>query len=92
MLSTSAVFSALVLRTDEHPLLRLVLVRHRVALVVSTLAALLAAAVLGFQADEWLLRAGWSVAGLVSAAAAAILVMAAVRSPSARSTPARPQP
>ncbi len=92
VLSTSAVFSALVLRTDEHPLLRLILVRHRLALVTSTLAALLAAAVLGFQAEEWLLRTGWGVAAVVSAAAAAMLVMAAVRSPSARGTPATPQP
>ena len=33
VLSTSAVFSALVLRTDEHPLLRLMLVRYRLCLV-----------------------------------------------------------
>ena len=92
VLSTSAVFSALVLRTDEHPLLRLILVRNRLALVTSTLAALLAAAVLGFQAEEWLLRTGWGVAAVVSAAAAAMLVMAAVRSPSARSAPAPPKP
>jgi hypothetical protein len=92
VLSTSAVFSALVLRTDEHPLLRLILVRHRLALVTSTLAALLAAAVLGFQAEDWLLRTGWGVAGVVSAAAAAMLVVAAMRSPSARSAPAPPKP
>jgi hypothetical protein len=92
VLSTSAVFSALVLRTDEHPLLRLILVRHRIALVTSTLAALLAAAVLGFRAEDWLLRTGWAVAGVVSAVAAAMLVVAAMRSPSARSAPARPKP
>jgi hypothetical protein len=46
VLSTSAVFSALVLRTDEHPLLRVMLVRYRLWLVACTLAALFAAAAL----------------------------------------------
>jgi hypothetical protein len=88
VLSTSAVFSALVLRTDEHPLLRLMLVRYRLCLLASTLAALFATAVLGFRADRWLLQAGWALAAVVSAAAAAILIAAAVRSPPTRSTPA----
>jgi hypothetical protein len=88
VLSTSAVFSALVLRTDEHPLLRLMLVRFRLCLVTSTLAALFATAVLGFQADGWLLNAGWALAAVVSAAAAGILIVAAARSPSERSKPA----
>ena len=52
VLSTSAVFSALVLRTDEPALLRRLLVRYRLALVASTLAALFAAASLGFQASR----------------------------------------
>jgi len=84
VLSTSAVFSALVLRTDEHPLVRLMLVRYRLCLVASTLAALFATAVLGFQADAWLLNAGWTVSALVAAAAAGILIFVAARSPSAR--------
>jgi hypothetical protein len=92
VLSTSAVFSALVLRTDEHPLLRLVLLRFRLSLVASTLAALLAAAVLGFRAERWLLWTGWSVAALTSAAATAILMIAVLRSPSARSSPPPDQP
>ena len=54
VLSTSAVFSALVLRTDEHPLLRVMLVRYRLLLVASTLAALFAAAALGFRARPWI--------------------------------------
>jgi hypothetical protein len=82
VLSTSAVFSALVLRTDEHPLLRRLLVRHRVALVASTLAALFAAAALGFQADAWIIDLTWATASLVSAVAAGILMWAAVRAPS----------
>jgi hypothetical protein len=92
VLSTSAVFSALVLRTDEHPLLRLMLVRYRLCLVASTLAALFATAVLGFRAESWLLDAGWAVAALVAAAAAAILIVEAVRSPSTRSGPAPSEP
>jgi hypothetical protein len=57
-------------------------------LVGSTLAALFATAVLGFRADSWLLDAGWALAAFVSAVAAAILIVAAVRSPPTRSSPA----
>jgi hypothetical protein len=92
VLSTSAVFSALVLRTDEHPLLRLILVRYRLCLVASTLAALFAAASLGFQASAWVIDATWALAALVSVAAAGILIAAAVRAPSVRSRPAPEQP
>ena len=62
MLSTSAVFSALVLRTDEHPLLRVMLVRSRLLLVACTLAALFAAAALGFRARPWVLETTWGLA------------------------------
>jgi hypothetical protein len=81
VLSTSAVFSALVLRTDEHPLLRRLLVRYRLGLVASTLVALFAAAALGFQADGWILELTWGVASVVSAVTAGILVRAVVRAP-----------
>ena len=87
VLSTSAVFSALVLRTDEHPLLRLMLVRYRLCLVACTLAALFAAAALGFQARSWVVYTTWSLAGLVSAIAAGILIVEAIRAPSVRSSP-----
>lgn len=82
VLSTSAVFSALVLRTDEHPLLRRLLVGYRLALVASTLAALFAAAALGFQAEAWIIETTWALAAVVSAGTAGILVVAVVRSPS----------
>ena len=82
VLSTSAVFSVLVLRTDEHPLLRRLLVGYRSALVASTLAALFAAAALGFQAEAWIIETTWALAAVVSAATAGILVVAVVRSPS----------
>jgi hypothetical protein len=87
VLSTSAVFSALVLRTDEHPLLRLMLVRYRLCLVACTLAALFAAAALGFQAASWLVYTTWALAGFASAVAAGILIYEAIRAPSVRSTP-----
>jgi hypothetical protein len=85
VLSASAVFSALVLRTDEHPLLRLMLVRYRMCLVACTLAALFAAAALGLQATAWLLEVAWGVAALVSVVATGILIIAVARSPSASS-------
>ena len=82
VLSTSAVFSALVLRTDEHPLLRRLLAGYRLALVASTLAALFAAAALGFQAEAWIIETTWALAAIVSAATAGILMVAVIRSPS----------
>lgn len=82
VLSTSAVFSVLVLRTDEHPLLRRLLVRYRLALVASTLSALFAAAALGFQADTWIIEVTWGVASVVSVITAGILIWAVARSPS----------
>jgi hypothetical protein len=82
VLSTSAVFSVLVLRTDEHPLLRRLLVRYRLVLVASTLAALFAAAALGFQAESWIIELTWGLAAVVSAVTAGILIREAVRSPS----------
>ena len=81
VLSTSAVFSALVLRTDEHQLLRRLLVRYRLSLAACTLAALFAAASLGFQAAEWVVQATWAVASLVSILTAGILIWAVIRSP-----------
>jgi hypothetical protein len=88
VLSTSAVFSALVLRTDEHPMLRLMLVPYRLCLVACTVAVLFAAASLGFQADKWVIVATWAVAAVVSAVSAGILIVAAVRAPSVRTRPA----
>jgi hypothetical protein len=82
VLSTSAVFSALVLRTDEHPLLRRLLARYRLSLVASTLSALFAAAALGFRAESWIIEVTWALAAVVSAVTAGILVRAAARAPS----------
>jgi hypothetical protein len=90
VLSTSAVFSALVLRTDEHPLLRVMLVGPRLLLVACTLAALFAAAALGFRARPWILETTWGLAAAVSALATGILTVDAVRAPSLRRRPPPP--
>jgi len=87
VLSTSAVFSVLVLRTEEHPLVRLMLVRARALLAASTLTALFAAASIGFRTARWIVEGTWAVAALVSVLTAGILIVEAVRAPSAR----RPQ-
>ena len=79
VLSTSAVFSVLILRTDEHALLRLMLVRARALLAASTIAALFAAASIGFQTDDWIIQGTWALAALASVLAAGILIVEAIR-------------
>jgi hypothetical protein len=81
VLSTSAVFSVLILRTDEHPLLRLMLLRARALLAASTIAALFAAASIGFRTAEWIIEGTWGLAALVSVLTAGILIVEAVRAP-----------
>jgi hypothetical protein len=81
VLSTSAVFSVLVLRTDEHPLLRLMLVRGRALLAASTVAALFAAASIGFRTAGWIIEGTWALAALVSVLTAGILIVEALRAP-----------
>jgi hypothetical protein len=81
VLSTSAVFSVLVLRTDEHQLLRLILVRGRVLLAASTVAALFAAASIGFRTAGWIIEGTWGLAALVSVLTAGILIVEAIRAP-----------
>lgn len=81
VLSTSAVFSVLVLRTDEHPLLRLMLFRVRALLAASTVAALFAAASIGFRTAGWIIEGTWAVAALVSVLTAGILILETLRAP-----------
>ena len=81
VLSTSAVFSVLILRTDEHPLLRLMLVRARALLAVSTVAVLFAAASIGFRTAGWIIEGTWALAALVSVLTAGILIVEASRAP-----------
>ena len=81
VLSTSAVFSVLILRTDEHPLLRLMLLRGRALLAASTVAALFAAASIGFRTAGWIIEGTWALAALVSVLTAGILIFEAIRAP-----------
>ena len=81
VLSTSAVFSVLILRSDEHPLVRLMLVRARALLAASTVASLFAAASIGFRTADWIIEGTWAIAALVSVVTAVILVAEALRAP-----------
>jgi hypothetical protein len=82
VLSTSAVFSLIVLRAYEHPLLRLMLVRARMLLAASTVAALFAAASIGFRTAGWVIEGTWALAALVSVLTAGILILETLRAPS----------
>jgi hypothetical protein len=84
LLSSTAVFSALVLRSGEHPLVRLVLAPYRLCLAAATLAAVLAAATLAFGANGAVLGWCWGAGALVAALAAGILSEEVVRAPSTR--------
>ena len=81
VLSTSAVFSVLILRSDEHALVRLMLVRARALLAASTVASLFAAASIGFGTADWVIEGTWAVAALVSVVTAVILIVEALRAP-----------
>ncbi len=81
VLSTSAVFSVLILRSDEHPLVRLMLVRARALLAASTVASLFAAASIGFRTAGWIIEGTWAIAALVSVLTAGILIAEARRAP-----------
>jgi hypothetical protein len=82
VLSTSAVFSLIVLRGYEHPLLRLMLTRARMLLAASTVAAVFAAASIGFDTASWVIDGTWALAGLVSVLTAGILILETLRAPS----------
>jgi hypothetical protein len=84
LLSSSAVFSALVLRSGEHPLVRFMLARFRVCLAAATLAAVAAGATLAFRASGAVLGWCWGVGALVAALAAGILSREAARAPATR--------
>jgi hypothetical protein len=82
VLSTSAVFSLIVLRAYEHPLLRLMLTRARMLLAASTVAAVFAAASIGFDTAGWVIDGTWALAALVSVLTAGILILETLRAPS----------
>jgi hypothetical protein len=86
LLSSSAVFSGLVLRSGEHPLVRLVLAPYRLCLAAATVAAVVAGASLAFRASSGTLEWSWGIGAVVAVLAAGILTMEAARAPSARVT------
>jgi hypothetical protein len=92
LLSSSAVFSGLVLRAGEHPLLRVVLAPARLCLAIATIALVTAAGALGFHVDPDPLRWIWGIGALVAVLAAVILTLQAARAPTARRRPARDDP
>ena len=83
LLSSSAVFSSLVLRSGEHPLVPLILAPYRFCLAAATIAAVVAGAALAFQASAGTLELTWGIGALVAVLAAGILSIVAARAPTA---------
>lgn len=87
LLSISAVFSSLVLRAGEHPLVQLVLAPYRMLLGAATIMAVLGGATLAFRGSEALLGWAWTVGAVVSVVAAVILSVEVVRAPATAKRP-----
>ncbi len=81
LLSISAVFSSLVLRAGEHPLVQLVLAPYRMLLGAATLAAVFAGAALAFRGSTTLLDLTWGIGAVVAVLAAGILSIEVARAP-----------
>jgi hypothetical protein len=81
LLSSSAVFSGLVLRSGEHPLVRLVLARYRLCLAAATLSAVVAGAALAFHAGSTTLNVTWGLGAFVALVSAGILSIEAALAP-----------
>jgi hypothetical protein len=80
------VFSSLVLRAGEHPLVPLILAPYRLCLAAATVAALAAGAVLAFRGNVTTLDTVWGIGSLVAVLAAGILSIEAARAPAAAKT------
>jgi hypothetical protein len=83
LLSSSAIFSGLVLRSGEHPLVRLMLAPYRLCLAAATLAAVVAGGVLAFHGSAGTLGWTWGLGALVAVLSAGILTVEAARAPAA---------
>ncbi|MDA0162689.1 hypothetical protein OM076_20625 [Solirubrobacter ginsenosidimutans] len=83
LLSSSAIFSGLVLRSGEHPLVRLMLAPYRLCLVAATVAVVVAGGTLAFHASDGTLRWVWGLGALVAVLSASILSVEAARAPAA---------
>jgi hypothetical protein len=83
LLSSSAIFSGLVLRSGEHPLVRLMLAPYRLCLVAATVAVVVAGGTLAFHASAGTLKWIWGLGALVAVLSASILSVEAARAPAA---------
>jgi hypothetical protein len=83
LFSSSAIFSGLVLRSGEHPLVRLMLAPYRLCLAVSTVAAVVSGGVLAFHGSATTLGWTWGLGALVAILSAGILTVEAARAPAA---------
>jgi hypothetical protein len=83
LLSSGAIFSGLVLRSGEHPLVRLMLAPYRLCLVAATVAVVVAGGTLAFHASDGTLRWVWGLGALVAVLSASILSVEAARAPAA---------
>ena len=75
------------LRSGEHPLVRLVLAPYRLCLAAATVAAVIAGAALAFRASSGALAFSWGVGAVVAVLAAGILSSEAVHAPAAAKEP-----
>jgi hypothetical protein len=81
LLSSSAVFSGLVLRAGEHALVRLILAPYRLLLLAATVAAVMAGGTLAFHGSPGVVDWTWGVGALVAILSAGILSFEAARAP-----------
>ncbi len=81
LLSSSAIFSGLVLRSGEHPLVRVMLAPYRLFLRAATVAALVAGGTLAFHGSAGVVDWIWGLGALVAVLSAGILTFEAVRAP-----------
>ncbi len=82
LLSSSALYSGLMLRRGEHPLVRVMLTPYRLCLVTATTAAVLAGGTLAFHGASGVVGWIWGLGALVAALSAGILSFEAAHAPS----------
>jgi hypothetical protein len=81
LLSSSAIVSGLVLRSGEHPLVRLMLAPYRLCLAAATVAVVVAGGTLAFHGSAGVVDWTWGLGALVAVLSAGILTFEAARAP-----------
>jgi hypothetical protein len=81
LLSSSAIVSGLVLRSGEHPLVRLMLAPYRLCLAAATVAVVVAGGTLAFHGSAAIVNWTWGLGALVAVLSAGILTFEAARAP-----------